>query len=355
MSGLVLGALLVSSLVGELAAGGPLEATGTVGEASGVTVGRPRILSKRSSTDQFELRREFPAEAYSTSMRSKRTEDHHITECIFMSSEEGDFYHKASTVDGKACGAYIFSEPDQNIEIRINYLNVPCERGGLISVVDGWELNGEFFPSPRDHFRPLRSRFSEFCGEKRVKQVFVSSQNVALVQYRMPARGSSFSFNVKFVKNPTPCNVLIQTEDIYTLRNYGKRANCSVSTLFPAVVKVAALNVGIKPSAGRGIELETGTIHKVRFECQKRGLDDYVQIGGSSGLDNANLQVSDSLCGLDSKAGRHVEVVACDTTTVRMVSSGAFDNSVTVYLRQLNDDDINGHMNVICLSDDMLK
>lgn len=55
-------------------------------------------------------------------------------DCIFMGSEEGDYYHKAISADGKACGAYIFSEPDQNIEIKFNYFDVPCENGGLVAV-----------------------------------------------------------------------------------------------------------------------------------------------------------------------------------------------------------------------------
>ncbi|XP_044258596.1 corticotropin-releasing factor-binding protein isoform X1 [Tribolium madens] len=281
--------------------------------------------------------------------RSKRTSDHIITDCIFMTSEEGDFYHKSSIADGTACGAYIFSDPDQTIEVHFNYLDVPCENGGLVSFVDGWELNGQFFPSPSDHPLPLNSRFTEFCGKRKVKQTFKSSQNVALIQYRMPAKGTSFGFSVRFIKNPTPCNVLFQSmEDIYTLRNYGKRSNCSLSTLFPAAVRVASLNIGIVSSLGRGIELETGTIHKVRSQCQKRGLDDYLQIGGSRGLDNANLLIADSVCGLDSKPGKHVEVIACGTTTVRLVSSGAFDNSATVAIRGLTEDDINGYMSVFC-------
>lgn len=36
------------------------------------------------------------------------------------------------------------------------------------------------------------------------------------------------------------------------------------------------------------------------FQCQKRGLDDYVQIGGSDGFDNSQLYVAESLCGMDS-------------------------------------------------------
>nr|XP_023024395.1 corticotropin-releasing factor-binding protein-like [Leptinotarsa decemlineata] len=245
-----------------------------------------------------------------------------------MTSEEGDYYHKAGAVDGRACGAYIFSEPDEIIEIRLNFMNVPCENGGLISVVDGWELNGEFFPSPHDHPRPLRSRFSEFCGEKKVKQIFLSSQNVALIQYWMPARGSTFSFNVRFVKNPN------------RKLKIGYSGFDGVNEGHFSLIMI-----------GEGF-----TFEKVLGNmCQKRGLDDYVQIGGSPGLDNANLQLADTLCGLDSKAGKHVEVVACDTTTVRLVSSGAFENSVTVYLGQLTDDDINGHMSVICYPDDVEK
>ncbi|KAG5877571.1 hypothetical protein JTB14_011898 [Gonioctena quinquepunctata] len=54
-------------------------------------------------------------------------------------------------------------------------------------------------------------------------------------------------------------------------------------------------------------------------------------------------------------SGRHVDVIACDTTTIRLVSSGAFENSVTVYLRQISDEDIDGHMNVVCLPEDMLE
>jgi hypothetical protein len=137
------------------------------------------------------------------SVRSKRTSDHIITDCIFMTSDEGDFYHKSVLADGTACGAYIFSEPDETIEVHFNYLDVPCENGGLVSFVDGWELNGEFFPSAADHPLPMNSRFTEFCGKRKIKQIFKSSQNVALIQYRMPAKGTSFGFSVRFIKNPT--------------------------------------------------------------------------------------------------------------------------------------------------------
>ncbi|KAK9882193.1 hypothetical protein WA026_019705 [Henosepilachna vigintioctopunctata] len=287
------------------------------------------------------------------SSRFKRSSQHIVTECIFMTSEEGEFYHKATTVDGSACGIYIVAEPNQKVEVRFNYFDVPCSNGGLVAFVDGWELNGELFPTPRDYPLPSNTRFREFCDEKKIKQIFVSSSNVALIQYRMPYRGSGFTITVRFIKNPTPCNTLLQGfEEVYTLKNYEKRSNCSVSTLFPSAVRIEAINVGVVRADLRSMEMEIGTIHK----CQKRGLEDYVQIGGSTGLDNSNLIIADSVCGLNSRPGRFEEFIACGTTTVRLVSSGAFDNSVTVHLRQLDgEEDMNSFMSVLCPIEEIRK
>lgn len=71
----------------------------------------------------------------------------------------------------------------------------------MLQFLDGWELNGQFFPSAQDHPRPLSERHREFCGRRRVKQVLRSSQNAALVQYRLPQRGNGFSFTAHFPRN----------------------------------------------------------------------------------------------------------------------------------------------------------
>ncbi|XP_023709298.1 corticotropin-releasing factor-binding protein isoform X2 [Cryptotermes secundus] len=252
--------------------------------------------------------------------------------CIMVTSEEGQFFLKAADDTSTVCGMYIITDPDRRVEVHFEHLDVPCQNGGLVSFVDGWELNGQFFPSPEDHPKPLNLRYREFCGQRRVKQVLESSQNAALIQYRMPHRGKGFSFTVRFLKNSMPCNILLEgTADVYTLRNYGKHVNCSVTTLFPAKVKVLSLNVGLQDEG-----LETGTIHK----CQKRGLPDYVQLGGSQGLDTTHLVVADSLCGMDSKPGSTVQTIFCGVTTVRLVSSGQCDNAVTITLQQAGEDDI---------------
>lgn len=47
-------------------------------------------------------------------------------------------------------------------------------------------------------------------------------------------------------------------------------------------------------------------------------------------------------------SAKHPELIACGTTTVRLVSSGSFDNSVTVAIRQLTDEDAELFMSVFC-------
>lgn len=55
---------------------------------------------------------------------------------MYMTSDEGEFYHKATIADGSVCGIYMYSDPDQRIEVRFNYLDVPCENGGLVAVIN---------------------------------------------------------------------------------------------------------------------------------------------------------------------------------------------------------------------------
>ncbi|KAJ9601113.1 hypothetical protein L9F63_000692, partial [Diploptera punctata] len=119
---------------------------------------------------------------------------------------------------------------------------------------------------------------------------------------------NAYTIILIFNNDNVACNILLEgTSDVYTLRNYGKRVNCSLTTLYPASVKVLSLNVGLANSKN-GLELETGTIHK----CEKRGLPDYVQIGGSEGLDTTHMTAADSICGLDSKPGSTIETVFCE-------------------------------------------
>lgn len=72
---------------------------------------------------------------------------------------------------------------------------------------DGWELDEQYFPNEYDHPLPLNKRVHEFCNFnaewpfRQLRKRFRSSQNAALLQYRIPHHGS-FVASVKFIENP---------------------------------------------------------------------------------------------------------------------------------------------------------
>lgn len=74
--------------------------------------------------------------------------------------------------------------------------------------MDGWEINATYFPDPHDHHLSIEERTKEFCSEtaqwpaKQYRRKFHSSQNAALIQYRIPIRGS-FVVSVRFIDNPS--------------------------------------------------------------------------------------------------------------------------------------------------------
>ncbi|CAL1676542.1 unnamed protein product [Lasius platythorax] len=275
-----------------------------------------------------------------TSFAISREHYQPITDCMFVTSESGPFSYVSTSNSDDVCGIYFLTDPDRTVEIHFDSYDVPCDHRGLLAVVDGWELNGELFPNEGDHILPIKDRVTEFCGKNRwyrSKKIFTSSQNAALIQYRVPLRGRGFVVSARYPKNPRPCNVLsVSTTDPFTLRNYGKRINCTLMAVYPGTVQVIALEVGsISPSHSVARMTETGTLRK----CDTMSPQDQVQIGGSRDLDTTKLDVIDSICGIDSKSDIK-ESVPYDVTVVRLISSGYCDNSVTVAIRSIIDNDM---------------
>lgn len=50
-----------------------------------------------------------------------------------MTSDDGDFYHRTGFLN-ETCGIYLFTEPDENIELHINFMDISCEKEGRIIV-----------------------------------------------------------------------------------------------------------------------------------------------------------------------------------------------------------------------------
>lgn len=107
----------------------------------------------------------------------------------------------------EVCGLYFVTDPDKIVEVSVKHLDVNCDTGGLMSFVDGWELNGMYFPTEQDHPKGMEQRVEEFCNDPKlwpyspVRKAFRSSQNAALVQYRIPISGS-FVVSVRYLRNP---------------------------------------------------------------------------------------------------------------------------------------------------------
>ncbi|XP_045765570.1 corticotropin-releasing factor-binding protein [Maniola jurtina] len=243
-------------------------------------------------------------------------------DCFLVTSEEGELFFKSPSDEPTVCGIYMITEPDKRIQVIFNYLDVPCENGGLVAWVDGWELNGQVWPA--DSWDD--DRVIEYC-DQRPQRKLVSRQNAALIQYRVPARGKGFAVTIRHLRNARPCNLMLfGAEGVYTLRNHGVTGNCSLIAVSPATVRVLDLNIGQSVKRGALLDAETGTIH----HCTKRGLADYADIGGAGGLDHTKMEIYDSICGLDSNEAYRPAFIACEDTVVRLRSSGKYQNSITL-------------------------
>lgn len=68
-------------------------------------------------------------------------------------------------------------------------------------------MHQTYFPDDHDHHLTIDERTKEFCSNKaqwpakQYRRKFHASQNAALIQYRIPIRGS-FVINVRFFENP---------------------------------------------------------------------------------------------------------------------------------------------------------
>lgn len=55
-------------------------------------------------------------------------------DCMTVWSEEGHLYYKSTTSDPSVCGIYIVAKPEQTVHVYFDYVDVPCNTGGLIAV-----------------------------------------------------------------------------------------------------------------------------------------------------------------------------------------------------------------------------
>jgi len=260
-----------------------------------------------------------------------------VQDCMTVSSKEEGVWEYKSDGRTETCGLYLVTKPDQRVEITLHQVDVDCD-SGLVVVFDGWELNGNVFPGEDDHHLDVDARSTLLCSGNSEKKVFVSSQNAALVSFKIPKEGQGFRISVQYIPNKDPCNILMSDMvGLFTLQNNGAARNCSLTTLlFPANFELLSVAVGAVNLRQRR------ATHSLTSQCSP----DFVELGGSSELESVNLATSQTLCGSEAKPDKGLTVL-CGSSTVRLVSSGQFDNSVTVLVKAATDDDLNYDKNMI--------
>lgn len=72
----------------------------------------------------------------------------------------------------------------------------------LLQMFDGWVLKGEKFPSSQDHQLPVHERYTDYCSSPATGAASRSSQNVAMIFFRIHSHDSGFTLAVKKLHNP---------------------------------------------------------------------------------------------------------------------------------------------------------
>lgn len=68
-------------------------------------------------------------------------------------------------------------------------------------VFDGWILKGETFPSSQDHPLPTTERYIDFCESGHSRRSIRSSQNVAMIFFRVHEPGNGFTVTIRTEPN----------------------------------------------------------------------------------------------------------------------------------------------------------
>ncbi|XP_013858002.1 corticotropin-releasing factor-binding protein [Austrofundulus limnaeus] len=245
--------------------------------------------------------------------------------CLDMLATEGSFTFVASRPQ-LACAAFIIAEPSEVISLELSDVSIDCSAGDFIKVFDGWVLKGEKFPSSYDHPPLPHERYTDYCSSSAETLVSRSSQNVAMIFFRIHSPDSSFSLTVKKLHNPLPCNIMSQSpEGSFTMVIPHQRRNCSFSIIYPVEIRLTDL------SLGEAKINEIRPLKQMWSGCSGSG--DYVELLGGNGVDTSKMFPVADLC--FSSSGLAQMKIGCDNSVVRLVSSGNYINRVTFQYRLL--------------------
>ncbi|XP_057688148.1 corticotropin-releasing factor-binding protein-like [Corythoichthys intestinalis] len=246
--------------------------------------------------------------------------------CLDMLATEGHFTFTVAVPQQLLCATFIISEPGEVISLELSDVNIDCNAGDFIKIFDGWVLKGEKFPSSQDHPLPLHRRYTDICSSTVPGHAIRSSQNVAMVFFRIRSPNSGFTLIVKKLHNPFPCNIMSQSpEGSFTMVMPYQNRNCSFSIIYPVEIQVTQLTL----EQDQSNQLRP----MVRPSSGCLGSGDYVELLGGNGVDTSHMFPVAELC-FPLSAPAQMKI-GCDNSVVRLVSSGNYINRVSFRYRLL--------------------
>ncbi|XP_019954691.1 corticotropin-releasing factor-binding protein-like isoform X2 [Paralichthys olivaceus] len=250
--------------------------------------------------------------------------------CLDMLATDGYFSFVASRPQ-LACAAFIIAEPSEVISLELFDINIDCSAGDFIKMFDGWVLKGEKFPSSQDHQLPMHQRYTDYCSSPSSGGSSRSSQNVAMIFFRIQSADSGFTLAVKKLHNPFPCNIMSQSpEGSFTMVMPHQRRNCSFSIIYPVEIRLTEIGLGQAKSN------ELSPQRQVWSGCSGSG--DYVELLGGNGVDTSKMFPVADLC--FSLNGLAQMKIGCDNSVLRLVSSGNYINRVSFQYRLLEHNEL---------------
>uniref|UniRef100_A0A5F9CWU7 Corticotropin-releasing factor-binding protein n=1 Tax=Oryctolagus cuniculus TaxID=9986 RepID=A0A5F9CWU7_RABIT len=205
--------------------------------------------------------------------------------CVDALSLQGQFTFTADRPQ-LHCAVFLIAEPGELLTVRVDRASLDCPGGDLLKVFDGWILKGEKFPSSQDHPLPTPARYMDFCTGGLSGQSVTSSQNVAMILFRVHDPGNGFTVTVRTDPNLFPCNVVSPTPSgRFTLVVPRQRRNCSFSVVYPVVIRISDLALG-----------RVGGLHVQLPSAGCGGTGDFVELLGGTGLDPSKMTPLADLC-----------------------------------------------------------
>ncbi|XP_026177640.1 corticotropin-releasing factor-binding protein-like [Mastacembelus armatus] len=245
--------------------------------------------------------------------------------CLDMLATEGSFTFVASQPQ-LSCAAFVIAEPSEVLSLELSDVSIDCSAGDFIKMFDGWILKGEKFPSIQDHHLALHQRYTDYCSATAPGSTCRSSQNIAMIFFRIHRPDAGFTLAVKKLHNPFPCNIMSQSpEGSFTMVMPHQRRNCSFSIIYPVEIRLTELSLG----QARSNELSPP--RQVWSGCSGSG--DYVELLGGNGVDTSKMFPVADFC--FSVSGLAQMKIGCDNSVVRLVSSGNYINRVSFQYRLL--------------------